>query len=134
MKVTQLARGRARIRGSLDPKAMLFSDLPAFTHFLWGSPILGDPGPRGMRPGNEVSHSQSLSDWFRRNHGSQARPGGTLAWDSPARARGNEGLSFSRKVAEPPENGASTDKGAELERQLGPAMPTFGICASWLIA
>lgn len=87
----------------------------------------------GMRPGNKVSHSQNLSDWFRRKRGSQARPGGTLAWDSPARARGTTGLSLSRKVAEPPENGASTDKEAELERQLEPAMPTVGICASWLI-
>lgn len=112
MKVTQLEGGRARIQGSLTPKAMLFTTLLAFTHkmllvqqpFLWGTPISGltlasevDMRPR---PGNEVFHSHSLSDWFSREHGSQARPGSVLTWDSPARSSGNKGLSLSRKVAE----------------------------------
>lgn len=61
------------------------------------------------RPGNEVSHCQGLSDWFSRMHGSQARPSSTLPRDFPARASGNKGLCLSRKVAEPPENKASTD-------------------------
>lgn len=47
IKVTWLVGGRARTHGSLDPKAKLFTVLPALTRFLWGSSILGDPGPRG---------------------------------------------------------------------------------------
>lgn len=72
-----------------------------------------------MRPrsSNQVSCSRGLSDGFRRDHGSPAKPGGTLPRGCPTRASGNKGLTFSRNVAEPPENGASTDGGIELKRQ-----------------
>ena len=113
IKVTQLVGSRARIQGSLDPKAMPFTTLPSLTRFLGGSPSSGltlapEVGVR-PRPGDLVSHSWGLSDW--------CRSAGTLPQDSPARASGNKGLSLSRKVAEPPGNGASTDGRVGLERQ-----------------
>lgn len=60
------------------------------------------------RPGNEVFHFQSLSDWC----GTESKGA------KPTRAGENKGLCLSRKVAEPPGNGARRRAGrAELERQ-----------------
>lgn len=83
-----------------------------------GTPTAGltlVPCPRQVgvrpRPGNEVFHFQSLSDWCRTDSK------GT----KPTRAGENKGLCLSRKVAEPPGNGARKGAGrAELERQTEP--------------
>lgn len=106
IKATWPVGDGARIQGSLDSRPRSLQ-LCRFNTLLGASPSAGLPlAPEvGMRPrpGDLVSHSCGLSDW--------CRPAGTLPQDSLAQASGDQGLSLSRKVAEPPGNGASPTGG-----------------------
>lgn len=112
IKVTQLIRGRARIQGGLGPKAILFITLPALTHVLWGFPqFLADPGSRGRREA-QARYPVPMASVIGSGESMGAKPGPVVP--SPRTLLpepGNKSLSLSKKVAEPPENGASTDWG-----------------------
>lgn len=116
------------------------SPTPGSYNALTGKMVLVPPPPPSQvgvrpRPGNEIFHFQSLSDWWgRESKGAK-----------PTRARENKDLCLSRKKAEPPGKGASKGGGrrtggAELERgnpedKAEPRIQPrpLGNCASWLI-
>ena len=102
MMVTQLVGARARLQGSLGPKAMLFPILPALTPkmvlaqqpFLWISPNSGLTLALevGVRPGQALRYFISVASVIGSGEsGNRARPGsvplsGTLL-PEPARTR-----------------------------------------------